>query len=587
MIELAAGTMVTPSVRLERLLGEGAMGSVWVAEHTALETRVAVKFISHTRSKDRTTVIARFEREAKAAARIKSPHVVHMYDHGVMDGNTPYIVMELLEGETLGSRIRHTGGLRLSEVRTVVTHVAKALMRAHKLGIVHRDIKPDNIFLAGSDDDLFVKVLDFGIAKSTAEDPGHTMTQTGAILGTPLYMSPELVKSAKEADARADLWALAVAAYEAVTGKLPFSGETVGALFFSICGDAITPPSELRGGVPAELDAWFSRALRQEADKRFATARELSTSFRLAIEGAEDPDAAPQSTTAADVIDDAALATQDFVSKHQLKTEVVTSPDDSIEEPVIEGSKEQSTLEGTAVEEAGAEPDAGPKRSTWRPVLVRSAAAAAVVAAIGLGFTLFTEEPQPEASLAAATSAVVTSADPAPTATASASAEPGELELDIIAAIIDTKKEELRDCYRDGLKRVKDLPAKVELTLAITGGGRVDSAKLEDMKDDATRRCVEKLIGQLRFPAPGGEVNTKYPLVLDDRPAPSAVWQAPPKRYGANSNVGSVSNVGSKKSVSSKKKQKKQKKAPPLPLPPPPQKSDEPPVQQQRSNPFE
>ncbi|MBW2459851.1 MAG: serine/threonine protein kinase, partial [Deltaproteobacteria bacterium] len=234
MPQLCAKLMVTPSLRLVRLIGEGAMGSVWAADHLTLDTKVAIKFIATDhREKNREAVLARFEREAKAAAQIKSPHVVHMYDHGVMDDGTPYIVMEMMEGESLGTRIRRSKPLEVAEVAQVVAQVAKALSKAHELGIVHRDIKPDNIFLAPSDDELFVKVLDFGIAKSTT-DPNEAVTTTGALLGTPLYMSPELVQSSREATHFADLWALAVVAYEALTGKPPLAGETVGKLFFSI-----------------------------------------------------------------------------------------------------------------------------------------------------------------------------------------------------------------------------------------------------------------------------------------------------------------------------------------------------------------
>ena len=313
--------MVTPNLRLERLLGEGAMGSVWVATHLGLDASVAVKFISPVRLRDKPALVARFEREAKAAARIKSPHVVQVHDHGVMADDTPYIVMELLEGETLGARLRR-GPMPIDEIATVVTHVGKALEKAHQLGIVHRDIKPENIFLTDGQDELCAKVLDFGIAKQL-EEPGQTMTQTGAILGTPMYMSPERIKSAREADVSADLWALAVVAYECVTGRTPFAGETVGALFFAICGDPLKPASELRDGVPAALDDWFSRALRHELDRRFATARELAAAFQRALGRAPDAALAGDGTAIEPALassghEDPLMATSEFLSKREL-----------------------------------------------------------------------------------------------------------------------------------------------------------------------------------------------------------------------------------------------------------------------------
>ncbi len=348
MPELKPGTMVTTNLRLESLLGEGAMGSVWVANHLGLESEVAVKFIAADhRQKHREAALDRFKLEARAAARIKSPHVVHMYDHGVMDNGTPYIVMELLEGESLGSRLRRDGRLALGEVSQIVDQVAKALSKAHALGIVHRDIKPDNLFLLPSEDELFVKVLDFGIAKHT-EDPNHAMTTTGAMLGTPLYMSPELVRSAREADYRADLWALAIVAYEALTGAPPFAGETVGSLFFSICGDVAEPPSSQREEIPKAVDTWFSRALRHEPDKRFDSARAMASAFKAALSGSSPGEPAETSETAEraaeplNEIDSALLATGAFVSQQKLDASV----EESDEPAGDEQPKEQtSTLE--------------------------------------------------------------------------------------------------------------------------------------------------------------------------------------------------------------------------------------------------
>jgi serine/threonine-protein kinase len=160
------GMSVTPNVRLVRPLGRGGMGSVWLAEHLALDTRVAVKFISPDVPKSLLpALLERFQREAKAAAKIRSPHVVEIKDLGAMPGGGPFIVMELLEGESLGDRLERIGTMSPPETATLVAQVAKALGAAHALGVLHRDIKPDNIFLMMAHDELLVKVLDFGIAK--------------------------------------------------------------------------------------------------------------------------------------------------------------------------------------------------------------------------------------------------------------------------------------------------------------------------------------------------------------------------------------------------------------------------------------
>ncbi len=294
MGELGPGTFVTPHVRLVRLIGKGGMASVWLADHLKLDSQVAVKFLDPLLVARSPTLKSRFRREATAAAKIHSPHVVRTFDVGEMEDGTPYIVMELLEGESLGDRLERAGPLSPNEVAAVVVQSCKLLRKAHKLGIVHRDLKPDNIFLVdssvgASDDepdelgfgDVFVKILDFGIAKELDRD-GSLVTMVGSVLGTPPYMSPEQIMSAKETDLRADLWALSVVAYVALTRRLPFGGETAGAVFASVTRGEFTPPGELLGGAP-ELDAFFRRAFANELEERFGSSRELAAAFAAAV----------------------------------------------------------------------------------------------------------------------------------------------------------------------------------------------------------------------------------------------------------------------------------------------------------------
>jgi len=278
-MEIAAGTLVTANVRLVKLLGEGGMGSVWVADHLSLKTQVAVKFISPELVRTDASMVERFNREAALSARIKSPNVVQIFDHGIIDDGPPYIVMELLEGESLEQRLERTAPLSIEQTVAIVAQTAKALNKAHKLGIVHRDIKPDNIFLMADEDELHVKVLDFGIAKQTGIAPSKSVTSTGTMIGTPEYMSPEQVLSAKGVDAATDLWALAVVAYRCLTGRVPFSGETLGSLCVAIANSTPTPPSELRPELPPLVDQWFAKALTKAPAARFGSARELAVTF--------------------------------------------------------------------------------------------------------------------------------------------------------------------------------------------------------------------------------------------------------------------------------------------------------------------
>ena len=195
------------------------------------------------------------------------------------------MVMEYLEGEDLETRLHARGHLSLEEAATIVLQTARALEKAHEQGVVHRDIKPENIFLCdGNCDEPFVKVLDFGIAK-TANDGSIRVTNTGATLGTPSFMSPEQMLSAKNVDYRCDLWALAVVAYYAVTGKLPFEGETYGAICLAVNRGRFRLPSRHRKSVPDSVDAWFRRALARNPKSRFNSAREMGEAFAAAVDG--------------------------------------------------------------------------------------------------------------------------------------------------------------------------------------------------------------------------------------------------------------------------------------------------------------
>jgi eukaryotic-like serine/threonine-protein kinase len=289
-MRLQPGTPVTANVRLERPLAQGAMGSVWLAEHLTLNTKVAVKFISDRLDPDDPEVLERFIREATAAAQIKSSHVVQTFDQGVMRDGTPYIVMEYLEGEGLGARLARIGRLPLAEAFRIVLQSTKALGSAHKAGIIHRDIKPDNIFLSTHDDDLHVKIFDFGIAKHRVDfDEQHGpnaeaqlgLTNVGVMIGTPEFMSPEQVASASQVDHRADLWALAAVAYVCLTGRLPFAGKDVSDLCMRLLEADFVRPSALRPELPAALDGWFERAFARSIDDRFQSAREMAAALAL------------------------------------------------------------------------------------------------------------------------------------------------------------------------------------------------------------------------------------------------------------------------------------------------------------------
>lgn len=262
-------TIVAGKYRLERLLGRGGMGSVWEGVHVTLGTRVAVKFIEAAFA-NQPEIRDRFFNEAFAAARLKSKHIVQVYDHGLDDAGRPYIVMEFLSGEPLDQRLVREGTLSLSEAASVLSQVSRAVKCAHEAGIVHRDLKPENVFLVWDEEDQrdLVKVVDFGIAKFSDSSGVSSATRTGAVLGTPHFMSPEQARGLKSVDHRADIWSIGVIAYRAVSGALPFDGEAVGDLLVRICTAEPKPPSQ-HVPLPAAFDDWMRRSLNKQVEQRF------------------------------------------------------------------------------------------------------------------------------------------------------------------------------------------------------------------------------------------------------------------------------------------------------------------------------
>jgi serine/threonine-protein kinase len=268
---LEAGKILSGKYRLEAEIGRGGMGSVWRATRLDLGASVAIK-VMHGQAAGNPVGVERFAREAKAAAGLRSPHVVRIIDFGIDEATrTPFMAMEMLEGESLAQRLESVGRLTPRHLARVITEVARALSEAHAAGIVHRDLKPANIFLVENHDDELVKLLDFGVAKAL----GGVATATGHVLGTPYYMSPEQVNSLKDIDHRADLWSLGVIASECLTGRKPFSADTLSELAMKISLGRAEVPSSV-AAVPAGFDAWFARAINVDPAARFQSATELA-----------------------------------------------------------------------------------------------------------------------------------------------------------------------------------------------------------------------------------------------------------------------------------------------------------------------
>jgi eukaryotic-like serine/threonine-protein kinase len=284
--ETLEGKVLAGRYRLEHQLGEGGFGTIWRAEQLVLGATVAIKLIDLAIARQ-AGALDRFLREAQAAATLRSPHVVQVLDYGV-DGDQPFIAMELLEGESLAQRLHRLGRLAPSEALRIVTHVARAATRAHECNIVHRDLKPDNVFLVQNEDEEVAKVLDFGVAKIKNPEwiAESSQTRTGSLIGTPHYMSPEQVQGNKAVDYRSDLWSLGVIAFEMFTGQRPFVGNALGDLVLQICVRDMPIPSRL-APVPAGFDDWFAKAADRDPDRRFQSARDLAAALRDVVGGGE------------------------------------------------------------------------------------------------------------------------------------------------------------------------------------------------------------------------------------------------------------------------------------------------------------
>jgi serine/threonine protein kinase len=272
------GDLLVGKYRVERVLGQGGMGVVVAAHHIQLDEKVALKFLLPEGLKN-PEAVARFIREARAAVKIKSEHVARVSDVGQLENGSPYMVMEYLDGRDLAAWLKQRGAM---SVEMAVDFVLQAIAEAHAVGIVHRDLKPANLFcVLRADGQLSVKVLDFGISKVTTPGThGHDMTNTAAIVGSPMYMSPEQLQSSKGVDTRTDIWSLGVILFELLTVRVPFQAEAVTELVIKIATAPALPVRLVRPDVPAGLEQVIATCLEKDRERRFASVSELAIALK-------------------------------------------------------------------------------------------------------------------------------------------------------------------------------------------------------------------------------------------------------------------------------------------------------------------
>ena len=303
--KIPVGFLISGKYRVTGELGRGGMAAVYEAENVDIGKRVAIKVLAQELISS-AVVVERFLREARAVAAIRSPHICDVYDSGRLEDGRPFLVLELLEGESLYERMIRVGQIDIQTTVAVVTQTCKGLIKAHAAGIVHRDLKPENIFVSKDEEGrVLAKILDFGLAKFySSMDAGSAgqarLTREGAVFGTPAYMSPEQVRGQGAVDSRADLWALGAITYESLTGRTVWSTDQGVAMTFAQIANAPLPdPLSLRPDLPESFRIWFQKALDRNIDKRFQTPKEFADELLRAmemgqlssasIEGEDDP----------------------------------------------------------------------------------------------------------------------------------------------------------------------------------------------------------------------------------------------------------------------------------------------------------
>jgi serine/threonine protein kinase len=281
------GATLSGRYLVTRKIGQGGMGVVYEATHTLIGKRVAVKVLLDKYAR-REAIVSRLEQEARLASSCQNEHIIDITDFGTTEDGRTFVVMEYLDGESLAECLAREHQLPEQRILGIVSQAASALAAAHAKGIVHRDIKPENLFLLRRRDHDFVKVVDFGISKSLrASDEAEEqprLTQTGMVLGTPLYMSPEQARGDDELDARVDIYALGVIMYEAITGRVPFVGNNYLSVISQVLNEDARSPRELRPEISEELEAIVQRAMAKDRDDRYASAHALLADITSLIE---------------------------------------------------------------------------------------------------------------------------------------------------------------------------------------------------------------------------------------------------------------------------------------------------------------
>lgn len=518
------GTVIGGKYVVERWLGSGGMGVVLAVRHAELGELYALKLMLPAAAAS-PAARERFAREAKAAAKLKSAHVARAIDFGfVRDDGPPFMVLELLSGQNLAEKLLAEGPMPAFEIAGLMLDACDALREAHAEGIVHRDLKPSNLFVVEQKDGTpSLKVLDFGIAKTVAQDAG-ALTKTSTTMGSPFYMSPEQMRSAKSADARSDIWSLGVTMYELATGTVPFTGESVTEVAIMVIEAAVPSPRVHRADLEDDFVNIIMKCLQKNPEHRFTDVEELAESLAAFVGRPwrrQRPKPAP--------------ANRSLDALHSLATAPTELPS---ERTVPASPLAESKLVANAPPpvDARTSPGAVRQRSLW----LRAAGAVLLLgAALGLAYRF--RGATPEVSDSAVASDTVADAPPlarsnsAELATPSASA--ARPEPDLGSAIRDafaSRKAELQGCYDAGLRTNPTMAADVKFRLNVLPDGTPKNFEiLGEGLDEAVKRCLIGSIATLVFPSSSTrkELQIVHAYTFSTRaPKPQAALKARPTK---------------------------------------------------------
>lgn len=438
-MSLELGDLIDGKYRLIRLIGEGGWGSVYEGENTRTLRRVAIKVLRPQFSAS-PDMITRFEREAQAAGRIGSEHIVEVFDLGSLPDGTHFMVMELLVGEDLSTRLERLGG-RMDPIETVglIHQLLLGLGAAHEAGIVHRDLKPENLFIVPmKTGEEFLKILDFGISKFNKGS--LSTTKTGAVLGTPYYMAPEQARGQKHLDARTDLYAVGVVLFQCVVGRVPFDGDNFNDLMFRIVLEARPDPLQLRPDLDPALAAIVVKAIACAPEGRYQSAAELDQALMewLSTKGVASP-STPNFRKMAKSVPAFALTPQPMIEPARQPTPIGSSATLPLVQQkganVASAGANRSSTTGattsTPQPSASTQNDALEVKRGRPPMALIAGGALAVLAVLGIGIsmshkqgasvdTAATHAPLEATSLPPATSSLATPAPVVPPETAPA-----------------------------------------------------------------------------------------------------------------------------------------------------------------------